>query len=85
MDSDTYCKSQRIWGRSLSVFESIGLVCKAYATASTALGLVGRNIHYKQTDVILKLEHVEYCTVAYASPDYTKIEKADWKTTTKIY
>ena len=28
---------------------------KAYAKASRALGLIGRNIRYKQTDVTLKL------------------------------
>jgi len=43
---------------------------KAYASASTTLGLIGRNIRYKQTDLMLKLfkllvrPHVEYCTVA---------------------
>jgi len=50
---------------------------KAYASASRALGLIGRNIRYKQTDMMLKLfkslvrPHVEYCTVAW-SPHYKK-------------
>jgi len=41
------------------------------------MGLIGRNIRYKQTDVMLKLfkclvrPHVEYCTVAW-SPHYKK-------------
>jgi len=50
---------------------------KSYANASRALGLIRRNIRYKQTDVMLKLfkslvrPHVEYCTVAW-SPHYQK-------------
>ena len=50
---------------------------KAYAKTSRALGLISRNIRYKQTDVMLKLfkclvrPHVEYCTVAW-SPHYKK-------------
>jgi len=45
---------------------------KAYATASRALGLIGRNICYKQTDMTLKLfkslerPRVEHCTVAWS-------------------
>ena len=44
---------------------------KAYAKASRALGMIGRNIRYKGTEVMLRLfkslvrPHVEYCTVAW--------------------
>ena len=44
----------------------------AYAKASKVLGMIGRNIHYKETNVMLRLykslvrPHVEYCTVAWS-------------------
>ena len=50
---------------------------KAYAKASRALGMIGRNIWYKGTEVMLRLfkslvrPHVEFCTVAW-SPHYRK-------------
>jgi len=50
---------------------------KAYAKASRALGMIGRNIRYKGTEVMLRLfkslvrPHVEFCTVAW-SPHYKK-------------
>jgi len=50
---------------------------KAYAKASRVLGMIGRNIRYKSTEVMLRLyksmvrPHVEYCTAAW-SPDYIK-------------
>jgi len=50
---------------------------KAYAKASRVLGMIGRNIRYKSTEVMLRLyksmvrPHVEYCTAAW-SPHYIK-------------
>jgi len=53
------------------------LCVKSYAKASRVLGMIGRNIRYKNPDVMLRLyksmvrPHVEYCTVAW-SPHYIK-------------
>jgi len=45
----------------------------AYAKASKVLGMIGRNIHFKDTDVMLRLyitlvrPRVEYCTVVWSN------------------
>jgi ribonucleases P/MRP protein subunit RPP40 len=53
---------------------------KAYAKASKMLGLIGRNIRFKNAEIMLQLYKtlvrplVEYCTVAW-SPHYQKDEQ----------